>query len=66
MPVATIATAVGTALINAIIVAAQHQALQAGTELPVYVSENHGVANAAERNEHLRAQYQGRLRRFGV
>lgn len=65
-PVGTVATAVGTAIINAIVVAAQHAALQAGNELPVYVSENDGVVGAAKRNEALRKRYQGRLRRFGV
>lgn len=64
--VGTIATAVGTALINAIVVAAAHTAAERGAPVPVYVSENHGHAGAAAANEQKRAQYQGRLRRFGV
>ena len=64
--VGTMATVVGTYLINSLIIATAAHAVRHDLSLPLYVSENTGDETAAGRNEALRARYQGRLRRFGV
>lgn len=64
--VGTIATLTGAFLINSLVLRTTEQLLAAGQEPPVYLSENHTVPDAAERNSRLRDRYQGRLRRFGT